>query len=196
MAMSWRPAPAALVERFAALLPDDPRVERRTMFGYPCAFLGGNLFTGLFQERMMLRLPEPARAEFLRLAGAAVFEPMPGRPMREYVVVPAALIADTPGIGAWLSRALAFAASLPVKLPKGKGQANSTGAKRAPTRTGRAAKVARPKGGAAASRSRRAAARKGTTRKRVARKPARGEPARGKAAKQPKRRAKRSRTRR
>ncbi len=126
MAMIWRPSPASLLERFAELVPDDPRVERRQMFGYPCAFLGGNLFTGLFQDRMMLRLPEEARGEFLKLAGAAPFEPMPGRPMREYVVVPTDLIVDTPRIGAWLARALAFAATLPVKQPKGKAK---TGAK-------------------------------------------------------------------
>ena len=33
--MAWEKAPRALVELFAESLPDDPRIERRKMFGYP-----------------------------------------------------------------------------------------------------------------------------------------------------------------
>ena len=33
------------------------------MFGYPAMFVGGNLVTGLFAQRWMIRLPDDDRAE-------------------------------------------------------------------------------------------------------------------------------------
>jgi len=46
----WRKSPDDLIALFYAALPEDPRVERRKMFGYPCAFVGGNLFSGLHAD--------------------------------------------------------------------------------------------------------------------------------------------------
>ncbi len=76
--MKWRRSPEVLVRRFSELVPEDPRVSRRQMFGYPCAFVGGTLFMGLHQDAMILRLSDDDRSEFLGLEGAAIFEPMPG----------------------------------------------------------------------------------------------------------------------
>ncbi len=42
--MAWIKAPPEMIELFAASLPLDPATERRTMFGYPCAFVNGNMF--------------------------------------------------------------------------------------------------------------------------------------------------------
>lgn len=103
------------MRRFSELVPEDPRVSRRKMFGYPCAFVGGNLFMGLHQEAMILRLSDDDRSEFLGLEGAAIFEPMPGRPMREYVVVPPAVLGRTATLSGWIRRALGYAASIPPK---------------------------------------------------------------------------------
>jgi TfoX/Sxy family transcriptional regulator of competence genes len=111
----WTKSPPALVEIFAAALPDDPRVERRAMFGYPAAFANGHLFTGLHQDDLMLRLGESERAALLALPGAKPFAPMPGRVMREYAVVPAALHADRRALCAWMKKALAYACGLPPK---------------------------------------------------------------------------------
>src|SRR5215472_17188191 len=85
--MSWEKSSAPLVELFAELAPRDPGVEQRQMFGWPCCFFGGNLFLGLHRESMIFRLPEAERGELLRQPGAALFSPMPGRPMKEYVAV-------------------------------------------------------------------------------------------------------------
>ncbi len=46
---TWKKSSPALIAYFDKALPDDPRVERRQMFGYPCAFVNGQLFTGLHQ---------------------------------------------------------------------------------------------------------------------------------------------------
>jgi len=111
----WAKSPPALVDAFAAALPDDPRVERRSMFGYPAAFANGQLFTGLHQSDLMVRLGDTDRAALLALRGAKPFEPMPGRPMREYAVVPAAMHADRRALRGWMKKALGYASALPPK---------------------------------------------------------------------------------
>jgi hypothetical protein len=52
------------------------------------------MFVGLFQDDMILRLSETRRVEVLKIDGAKIFEPMPGRPMREYVAVPPRVMAN------------------------------------------------------------------------------------------------------
>jgi len=118
--MAWAKSPQSLVDLFAESLPDDPAVERRKMFGYPAAFVHGNMFAGLFEDSMIARLPEPRRAELQRDEGAKAFEPMPGRPMREYLVLPDAVMVDEEAVGRILLAAFAYAASLPpkIKAPK------------------------------------------------------------------------------
>ena len=116
----WTKAPPALIEAFAAALPDDPRVERRSMFGYPAAFVNGQMFSGLHQDDWMLRLGEAERAKLLALPGAKPFEPMPGRPMREYAVLPPALHTDRRAARRWLAKALAYASALPPKTSRTK----------------------------------------------------------------------------
>jgi TfoX/Sxy family transcriptional regulator of competence genes len=111
-------APEALVKAFDLALAPFPKAERRQMFGYPCAFANGNMFAGLFQDRMMLRLPDGERARFLRLKDARPFEPAPGRPMREYVEVPEAVLKSKTKLKAWLSKSFEYAQSLPAKEKK------------------------------------------------------------------------------
>ncbi len=114
MTMKWRKSPETLVQRFSEVVPHDPRIERRKMFGYPAAFVAGNLFMGLHQEALILRLSDEDRASFLKIDGASVFEPMPGRPMREYVVVPPSMIDRAPLVS-WIRRSLQYVASIPPK---------------------------------------------------------------------------------
>jgi TfoX/Sxy family transcriptional regulator of competence genes len=108
----------ALFDEVAASLPG----ERRKMFGYPCLFLGGNLYCGLFQATMMLRLGEQDREALLALPGAAPFDPMGGRPMREYAVLPRDLLDDDRALRDWLRRSAAYASSLPTRKPKAEGR--------------------------------------------------------------------------
>jgi len=72
---------------------------------------------------MVLRLPEGPRAELLGMEGATTFEPMAGRPMKEYVVVPATLLAAPEDLEPWVAKALAHGASLPPKAAKAKPKA-------------------------------------------------------------------------
>jgi len=64
---------------------------------------------------MTLRLPADKREEFLALAGARAFEPMPGRVMKEYVVVPGAMLADRATLSRWAKGALEYGSAMPAK---------------------------------------------------------------------------------
>ena len=88
------------------------------MFGYASAFVGGNMFAGLHGARVIVRLPEDERRALLATPGAQIFEPMAGRPMREYVVVPEAIVNDLPALQEWTEKAFAYAAELAPKEKK------------------------------------------------------------------------------
>jgi hypothetical protein len=112
-----------IIARFAAVMDRYPEVERRKMFGYPAAFVGGNLATGLFAEHWTVRLPEAERVAALA-DGATPLEVMPGKPSKGTVVIPPSVVADDMAIGAWVEKALAHARSLPAKetgTPKKRG---------------------------------------------------------------------------
>ena len=111
-------APLELVALFEQVVAGLPPVEMRKMFGYPAAFANGQMFASLFQDHFILRLPTAEREAFIRAHGAHVFEPMPGRPMREYVEVPPALLKTGQELDGWLARGLAYAQSLPPKAAK------------------------------------------------------------------------------
>lgn len=112
--MQSRKTPADVNGAFDAALPDDPRLERRKMFGFPAGFVGGNMFAGTYGESVVVKLPEAERARALG-QGASAFEPMPGRVMREYVVVPPAALADAAQLRGWVQRAFDYVATLPPK---------------------------------------------------------------------------------
>jgi len=108
-------SPPELVERFSAAVERHPEAQPRKMFGYPALFVGGNLTTGLFRDRWMIRLPDDDRAELLALPGAGPFEPMAGRPMKGYAVLPTDVVDDDAALDGWLERAIAFVRTLPAK---------------------------------------------------------------------------------
>jgi hypothetical protein len=111
---SFTKSPPELVERFGTVMDRYPDVQRKKMFGYPAAFVGGNMATGLFAEHWVVRLPDAEIAD-AKAAWAGSFEPMPGRPMKAFVVIPTADVSDDTAIGRWVERGLAHAGSLPAK---------------------------------------------------------------------------------
>ena len=58
----------------------------------------------------MLRLSQADRAKFLKLPNAKMFEPMPGRPMKEYVKIPDEMLARTAVVNKWLKASMVYAA--------------------------------------------------------------------------------------
>jgi TfoX/Sxy family transcriptional regulator of competence genes len=116
---SWPKSPQDLQDRFAAAVAGIDGMEQRQMFGYPAAFIGGNLTTSLHRESWIVRLPDAERQECLD-AGWSPFEPMPGRPMRGYVAMPDAVAADPDEARGWVERAATYVRTLPPKAPKPK----------------------------------------------------------------------------
>jgi TfoX/Sxy family transcriptional regulator of competence genes len=113
--MAWTKSPQSLIDLFDKSVPPSPSVSRRKMFGYPAAFANGNLFIGLHQDDFIVRLSETDRARFSAQYGERIFEPMKGRPMREYVRLPEDLLADARKRAAWIKRSLEYAEGIPPK---------------------------------------------------------------------------------
>ena len=106
-------------ERFHRLVPDDPRVETKPMFGNLGAFVNGNMFMGLFGAQVGLKLDEATLSQALALDGAGPFGPEE-RPMGGYVALPPQMAADPAAARGLVAQALAHVAALPPKAKKPK----------------------------------------------------------------------------
>lgn len=58
------------------------------MFGMPCLKINGKAFAGYTDGSMVFKISGATHAEALALSGAHLFDPMGGRPMKEWVVIP------------------------------------------------------------------------------------------------------------
>ncbi len=106
-------------EVFRSLVPDDPAVEVKPMFGQLGAFVNGNLFMGLFGSDIGLKLEAGDRDELLAVEGTGPFGPAE-RPMGGYVTMPARWRSSPEEATPWIDRALAHVGSLPPKMPRAK----------------------------------------------------------------------------
>jgi TfoX/Sxy family transcriptional regulator of competence genes len=113
--MHWERSSADLTARFQAIAASIDGLAQRKMFGETAGFVNGNMVTGLHSGRWFVRLPEDQQAEAMSLPGAGAFEPMAGRPMRGYTVLPPDVVADDSALRDWLERAVAYGRSLPAK---------------------------------------------------------------------------------
>jgi hypothetical protein len=83
-------AEARFNEIAAELAQENAGVELGKMFGMQTIKRGGKATSGFWHDSMVFKLTDEAsREEALALEGAERFDPMGGRPMREWVVVPA-----------------------------------------------------------------------------------------------------------
>jgi TfoX/Sxy family transcriptional regulator of competence genes len=106
---------ARTIDAFAGAVGALSGVEHRTMFGYPSVFLNGNMLACVFQDRIMVRLSEADRVAAISSEGAKLFEPSPGRAMREYVELPKRIADDPVALHAWLQRGQTYVQTLPKK---------------------------------------------------------------------------------
>jgi TfoX/Sxy family transcriptional regulator of competence genes len=105
---------------FARVVPDEPAVTLKPMFGQLSAFVNGNMFCGIFGEELMVRLPED-EIEKVKKQGGRDFEPMAGHKMGGYVVVPGNWRDKPPT--ALIKRALEETRKMPAKTAKTKAAA-------------------------------------------------------------------------
>jgi hypothetical protein len=86
---------------------------RRAMFGGTAYLIGGNLFGGVYGDRLLVRLSAEEGAEALQEPDTAPFDMMP-RPMPGWVTIGAVGI-EGDGLRLWLERGRTYAESLPPK---------------------------------------------------------------------------------
>lgn len=107
-----------VAERLAAAMEGLP-VYRRSMFGGVAWFVEENaqMFAGVWGDALDLRVGVEDVAALVAAGKARPFEPMEGRPMREYVLVPVASMRPS-DYKRWVARALAFTSTLARKNGK------------------------------------------------------------------------------
>lgn len=97
------------------LVGDDSRLQIRKMFGQPAAFVNGNLCVGTFGNDFFVRLSEADAEVLSKVTGVRPFEPMPGRAMKQYLILPPALLERSAQAKKWVARSIEYALSLPPK---------------------------------------------------------------------------------
>ena len=87
--------PYSEFEHLANLLALRPGVSKSKMFGMPSIKVNGKAFAGLSGDSMMFKMADASQAgrsgdlsRALALEGAKLFDPMGGRPMKEWAAVP------------------------------------------------------------------------------------------------------------
>lgn len=111
----WKKSSQELVDQFYSVMEGHPKVKLRKMFGYPCAFLNGNMVAGLHEENFTVRLEAKQREEALAKGVGSTFAPMKGRVMREYVALAPEVVSDKERLKSLLAASLAYAETLPSK---------------------------------------------------------------------------------
>jgi TfoX/Sxy family transcriptional regulator of competence genes len=101
-------------EFLEAILPLEPGVQSKPIFGNMAYFVNGHMFAATFGSDIIVRLPEAQRTELLAEQGTAPFKPTKkGRMTSEYVVLPR-VWRDTPEKARpWVARALVWVSQMP-----------------------------------------------------------------------------------
>ena len=105
-------------ELFRSLLPPEKSIVVRPMFGHIAAFVNGNMFAGTFGKEIFVKLSDEESSLLMKEKGAFHFEPMKGRPMKDYVVMPATLAGNKPTARRWVQKSFAWVSSMPSKKGK------------------------------------------------------------------------------
>ena len=127
--MKWQKAPEDL-KRVLDSAMQGIECEKRPMFGYPAYFINRNMFIGLFQDQLFMRLSESTLSA-LKGKSIAVrnLEPMPGRPMKDYFVIPRELLLSPPDLRHLVEEAAQYARTLKPSKPARKTRSGKTGEK-------------------------------------------------------------------
>jgi TfoX/Sxy family transcriptional regulator of competence genes len=116
--MEWEKASVELSEILTRAAEPFALVERRKMFGGLTLFLNGHMFAAIHGAKIVLRMSEQDRQDAQTKSGALPFEPMPGRVMKEYVVVPESVWSSPDSLDKWMAKSIEFVGALPPKVPK------------------------------------------------------------------------------
>jgi len=112
--MSPQPPPGRAVQLYEALVATHPEIERKGKSS-PYTSVNGNMFTVLAADGTLgLRLADADRDAFLATYGTGLYQAH-GTIMKEYVAVPADLLARTSELAPYLAKSYTYAKSLKPK---------------------------------------------------------------------------------
>lgn len=104
-----------LAARIRGTLDGEPGLTEKKMFGGLAFLVGGNMAAAANSAGALMVRVDPARSDQLSARPGARLVEMRGRPMRGWVHVDAAAVADDASLAAWLELGVAYARSLPPK---------------------------------------------------------------------------------
>jgi TfoX/Sxy family transcriptional regulator of competence genes len=118
--VAWQKANPAFIKALEKVVIDFP-CDRRFMFGSPTFFVNNNMFAGVHQDTVILKLSDADRANLYKAhPQAGPFTPMPGRPMKEYAALPESLVKNSALLADFVKRSYDYALAMPPKPEKRK----------------------------------------------------------------------------
>ncbi|MFW9863156.1 MAG: TfoX/Sxy family protein [Candidatus Thorarchaeota archaeon] len=113
--MKWEKPSEDLMGILEAKL-ENVKCEKRKMFGQYAFFLNGNMFTGVFQSRIFLRLSSESKKKIMeQYPQISHFEPRKGQVMQEYIEIPSKLVENEDIFSELLDSSINYANRLPSK---------------------------------------------------------------------------------
>ena len=103
-----------LAQRIRELLAEQPELVEKKMFGGVGFMVQGNMAVGVIDDELMVRIAKEETDGALEEPGTRIFD-FTGRPMKGWVMVREAGIADQDGLTSWVTRGVDYALSLPAK---------------------------------------------------------------------------------
>jgi TfoX/Sxy family transcriptional regulator of competence genes len=118
--MAWK-KPSEELSRFLEESISSFDVKKKKMFGCPVYFANDNMISGVFGNDIFIRLSEQDRKKIISENDEVMpFEPVKGRVMKEYVVLPDSLYNDPEKFHELLRSSHEYVSSLHVKQKKKK----------------------------------------------------------------------------
>ena len=103
-----------LAQRIRDALRGTAHIGEKKMFGGVCFTLGGHMLVGVVKDSLMARIGEDAEPAALSRKGARPMD-FTGKPMKGYIFVDGAGIAEDQDLEGWIALAKAFVGTLPAK---------------------------------------------------------------------------------
>ncbi len=111
----WKKAPEEVKEILETAV-SNIEYTRKIMFGYPAYFINNNMFTGVFQDSIIIRLDTESLERLLSVHEKIKrFEPMKGRVMKEYLELPKSVYSNKSVLKKLITISYEYSGSLPAK---------------------------------------------------------------------------------
>ena len=104
-----------IAARIRELIPAEPSVSEKKMFGGLAFLIGGNMAVAASGQGGILERVDPEQSDSLATETAAQTAVMRGREMRGWLRVDSEHLHDTQQLERWVSLGTAYARSLPTK---------------------------------------------------------------------------------